>query len=41
MTRYINRLPEDWVGISLYLITIITFSVGIVVIVIKSKVKSG
>ena len=25
LTRYINRLPEDWIGITLYIITLIAF----------------
>jgi len=28
LIRYINRLPNDWVGISLYVVTILAF-VGI------------
>jgi hypothetical protein len=25
LIRYINRLPEDWVGITIYIITLIAF----------------
>ena len=26
LIRYINRLPNDWVGISLYIVTILAFA---------------
>lgn len=26
LIRYINRLPNDWVGISLYIVTILAFT---------------
>ena len=28
MIRYINRLPDDWVGITLYVITLLAFIVA-------------
>jgi len=35
--RYIIRLPNDWLGISLYLITIILFSIVLTLLFIKTK----
>ena len=35
--RYIMRLPNDWLGISLYLITIILFSIVLTLLFIKTK----
>lgn len=35
--RYIIRLPNDWLGIGLYLITIILFSITFGVLLIRIK----
>lgn len=35
--RYINRLPDDWLGIGLYLATIVAFSMAISLHFIRSK----
>lgn len=28
LVRYANRLPDDWVGITLYVITIVAFAIA-------------
>jgi hypothetical protein len=28
LIRYLGRLPDDWIGIALYLVTIVAFSLG-------------
>lgn len=35
--RYIIRLPDDWLGIGLYLVTIILFSIVLTLLFIKTK----
>jgi len=30
LIRYLNRLPDDWFGIVLYMVTVVAFAVGAV-----------
>jgi hypothetical protein len=28
LVRYLGRLPDDWIGIALYIVTIVAFALG-------------
>jgi len=37
LIRYLNRLPDDWLGIGLYLVTIIAFALGAIGFFVQSR----
>lgn len=37
LIRYVNRLPGDWFGISLYIATIVAFLLGVFILITESK----
>ena len=40
LIRYINRLPDDWIGISLYAITLVAFVLVSIGSFIQARQKS-
>ncbi|MFN2134122.1 MAG: hypothetical protein ACK2VD_26615 [Anaerolineae bacterium] len=37
LVRYVGRLPDDWIGIGLYAVTIVAFAVGAIGFYTRAK----
>jgi hypothetical protein len=37
LVRYVGRLPDDWIGIGLYAVTIVAFAVGAIGFYVRAK----